>query len=162
MKNPYDLNLDLNSYNLIKQKRKRNFSKRKINISKDSYKKLKSLYNYKLFKIEFILESIITKRGDELFYGSTLFSDKNYWAREVQTPVGRIDALNKREKRVVELKFISGWKSALGQVLSYHFFYSDYIPEIWLLDNMKVNTATKNLITTICDINGVKVEFIDI
>jgi hypothetical protein len=40
---------------------------------------------------------------------------------EVITPVGRIDILT--SNRVIEVKKVEMWKSALGQVLSYGYYY---------------------------------------
>lgn len=49
---------------------------------------------------------------------------------EIITPIGRIDLLT--ETQVIEIKPISDWKSALGQVLTYSGFYPQHQPRIHL------------------------------
>jgi hypothetical protein len=50
--------------------------------------------------------------------------------QEVSTPAGRIDLLTETE--IIEVKRVSDWKSALGQVLAYSGFYPDYKKRIHL------------------------------
>lgn len=155
LENPFPINIISN----IKQKRHRNLKKVKIDLEKNLYISLRQLFPKE--KIETIIESIILTKSDELWYGSRLFKDKNLWIREKITPVGRIDGLNLKEKRIVELKFISGWKSALGQILAYSFFYPTFQKEIWLLEDKKISEKEKNLIREICKNLSVFVEFIN-
>lgn len=49
---------------------------------------------------------------------------------EVATPSGRIDLLTETE--VIEVKHLSEWKSAMGQVLAYSGFYSEHHKRIHL------------------------------
>lgn len=154
---PYDLTFYNNKLKIKKRHKKRN-----IDIDKSLLLSLKKPFNNKLLKIERIIEAIITQRGDELFYNAKLFSDKNVWIREVVTPVGRIDGLNKVDKIIVELKFIDGWKSALGQILCYNWFFKFYKREIWLLKNRPFRKKEELYIKDICFFYDVNVKFIDV
>lgn len=49
---------------------------------------------------------------------------------EVHTPVGRIDVLTTNE--VIEVKKISNWKSAMGQVMAYHHYYPTHSMRVHL------------------------------
>ena len=157
IQNPYSLD----KY-IFNQKLKKRSKKRIIDIDNDLYNGLKSSYNNSKIKIEKIIECIITKRGDELYYGSILFKNKNLWIREKITPIGRIDGLNLIEKRIVELKYVDGFKAALGQIISYGYFYPTFQKEIWLLVDKKVSEKKKNLIKDICNKYLVKVLFFTI
>lgn len=152
IENPYPL-----SISNIKQTKK-NYKKRVIDIEKNLYFSLRKINNS--CRIEKLIESIITDTGNELWYGARLFKDKNLWIREKKTLVGRIDGLNVKEKRIVELKFVSGWKSALGQIIAYGYFYQTFQKEIWLLEDKKISNKDKDLIREICGSFSVLVEFI--
>jgi predicted DNA-binding transcriptional regulator AlpA len=54
---------------------------------------------------------------------------------EVSTPAGRIDLLT--ESEIIEVKRISDWKTALGQVLVYSGFYPEHRKRIHLFGNSK-------------------------
>jgi hypothetical protein len=154
VENPYPI-----SISNIKQKGK-SYKKRIIDVEKNLYFSLRKINS--LCRIETLIESIINDTGNEFGYGSHLFKDKNIWIREKITPVGRIDGLNLREKRIVELKFISGWKSALGQISAYGHFYPTFQKEIWLLEDKKISNKDKNLIREICGNFSVLVDFIPV
>jgi hypothetical protein len=49
---------------------------------------------------------------------------------EVATPVGRIDLLTNTE--IIEVKHVSDWKSALGQILAYGAYYPEHQKRIHL------------------------------
>jgi hypothetical protein len=152
-----------NPYSLLinnKQKGEKKYKNRTLEIEKNLYELLKRINPR--YRIELIIEAIINNYKNELWYGSLLFKDKNLWIREKITPVGKIDGLNLKEKRIVELKFISGWKSALGQIISYGHFYPTFQKEIWLLEDKKISEKDKNLIREICGNFSVLVEFIPV
>lgn len=156
IENPYQIN-DI----LYGKRRKKNLIKKSIIISSEIYSQLKSLCPHN--KIELIIESIISQINDELYYGSILFKDKNLWEREkIIRHVGRIDGLNIKEKLIVELKFVRGWKSALGQILAYGHFYPTFQKEIWLLGNKKICAKEKNYIREICENLSVITKFINL
>lgn len=128
-----------------------------------------SLY-YKLKKqflgsrIKYILElaaELSTEK--ELAYGKKLFLKNEGWVREVIVDTGRVDGVNHGDKRVVELKFLEGWKGALGQVLVYsHSFPSSYSKEIWLITPQpnKLTHSKKTTILQTCEKYGVICKFV--
>jgi hypothetical protein len=76
-------------------------------------------------------------------------------AIEVRTPVGYIDLLT--DNKIIEIKHISNWKSALGQVLSYGDFYPEKNKELYLFGESACNI---DQICRICSKYGVKVELV--
>lgn len=74
---------------------------------------------------------------------------------EVGTPIGRIDLLT--DEYLIEIKHISGWKSALGQVLAYSDFYPDHVKKVVLFGEPTVSMET---IARICRKSEVEVEFV--
>jgi hypothetical protein len=152
--NPYPVKIS-------KQKKIRNFNRIRVEISDEDYYAIKTA-NPKL-RVDEVVSSLIKNKHNELYYGSLLFSDKNLWKREVIVKnVGRIDGLNNKEKLIVELKFFDGWKSALGQVLSYHVFDPDYKKEVCLLMKDTQTQTKKDIISSVCSMYNVSVRFIDL
>lgn len=102
----------------------------------------------------------ITKKGYEYITGK--FRDKTYNAVEhkirnklavklngnieVLTPVGRIDILT--DKEVIEIKKVARWKSAIGQILVYGYYYPNHKKVIYLYGN--INTDMQKLIEKHC------------
>lgn len=66
---------------------------------------------------------------------------------EVNTPVGKIDILTDEE--IIEVKRVSGWKSAVGQILTYGFYYPNHRKRIHLFGICSPNT--KQLIHLHCE-----------
>lgn len=64
---------------------------------------------------------------------------------EVETPVGRIDLVT--IDRIIEIKEVSKWKHAIGQILSYGTFYPDKHKAIYLFGGTLENEHIKK----ICD-----------
>jgi hypothetical protein len=132
-------------------------------LTSQDYLEIKSKYPTTHIGIVFSYWS--SNRGQkmgELRYGDGLFPQPD-WEREVCIPgVGRIDGLCRKDRRIVELKFLKGWKSALGQVLAYKKNkFTDYSAEIWLLTQKnELNPKLEKLITSTCSSLGVKVQFI--
>lgn len=75
--------------------------------------------------------------------------------REVITPVGRIDVLT--ESEVIEVKHISGWKAAVGQVTLYAAYYPDLGKRIHLFTSQDPTNEQKLLIEVECCKVGVRV-----
>lgn len=132
------------------------------------YNKLKDIIrilNLKI-KINSFVEAILLSEGkpaSELFYSKLLFKKKDGWDREIKIKEGRIDAINHSQKRLVELKFLEGWKGALGQVLAYsHSFNLSYSLEIWLLFEKNLNPKTKKTIEETCKNYNVKPKFVEV
>ena len=101
-------------------------------------------------------EKPITKerRGSEAWYRDRLAQElggKPKVKIEKNTPVGRIDILTSTE--VIELKRVSGWKSAIGQVKSYGLYYPEHKLRIHLFGAM-----TESKLKTIkvhCEAEGI-------
>lgn len=74
---------------------------------------------------------------------------------EVATPAGRIDLLTDTE--IIEVKHVSEWKSAMGQVLAYSGFYPEHSKRIHLFGK-KGELPTSTAIT-ICSELGISVTF---
>ena len=142
LNNPYPITLS-------KQKKPKCKTRLRINISDEDYYAIKE-FNPKN-RVDDVILALINTKHNELYYGSSLFADKNIWKREVVVKnVGRIDGLNKKDKIIVELKFFDGWKGALGQILSYHVFYPCFKKEVWLLMKSPQTNTKKDVITSIC------------
>ena len=54
---------------------------------------------------------------------------------EVKCKYGRVDLIT--NELIVEVKRVSGWKGALGQIMTYHLEYEDLYPVIALLGTSK-------------------------
>jgi len=55
--------------------------------------------------------------------------------KEVSTPAGRIDLLTDTE--IIEIKRVSDWKAALGQILVYSAYYPEHQKRLHLFGNSK-------------------------
>lgn len=66
---------------------------------------------------------------------------------EVNTPVGKIDILTDHE--IIEIKNVSAWKSAVGQILIYGHYYPNHQKRIHLFGKCSPNI--KQLIQLHCD-----------
>jgi len=76
-------------------------------------------------------------KGSESWYRDRLAKELN-GRTEVNTPVGRIDILTKTQ--IIEVKRVSGWKAAKGQVKAYGHYYPKHKLRIHLFGEM---TETK-------------------
>ncbi len=74
---------------------------------------------------------------------------------EVSTAVGRIDLLTATE--VIEIKDISDWKGALGQILAYSAFFPEHNKRIHLFG--RLDLAKLALATQTCSEFGITVTF---
>lgn len=72
---------------------------------------------------------------------------------EVHTLVGKIDILTDYE--IIEVKTISSWKSAVGQILIYGYYYPSHQKRIHLFG--KYCTQTKQFIEFHCNQFNIKV-----
>ena len=78
--------------------------------------------------------------------------------REIQTPIGRIDVLTDLE--VIEVKHISGWKGAVGQVILYAIYYPQHGKRVHLIGIPTIRQ--KELIEIACNKVGVRVTWTEI
>lgn len=137
-----------------------------INLAQEQYFFLKKTFNgYRVSTVLNTLAVVLSKKSQkETELGKLLFKKSEGWQREIITKAGRIDGLNKKTKQIVELKFLDGWKSALGQVLAYKaslgIEYSDYTLEIWLLLKTSNKCSSFGIIREFCGEYGVTVRFI--
>ncbi|EGR2770787.1 hypothetical protein QRC92_001237 [Vibrio parahaemolyticus] len=74
---------------------------------------------------------------------------------EVNTPVGRIDCLSETE--LVEIKSAPKWKAALGQILSYAYFYPKHDKVLVLYGSKALSVQKLREIRQVCDSYGVVV-----
>lgn len=143
---------------ITKLPKKRN---RILEIPKTLYHSLKRLFPHQ--PIENIIYSLFKTKEDERYYGSLLFKEEEGWKREVSIPdVGYIDGFNYMLNLIVELKFIDGWKSALGQILAYSIAYPKMRKEIWLLISSTPKISRQRKIESICCSFDVHVKWIKI
>lgn len=77
--------------------------------------------------------------------------------KEVTTPAGRIDLLTETE--VIEVKWLSDWKSALGQVMAYSGFYPKHQKRIHLFSDKPISVDSIPHILETCVTLGVLVSF---
>lgn len=75
--------------------------------------------------------------------------------KEVTTPAGRIDLLTDSE--IIEVKHVSDWKSAMGQVLAYSGFYPEHKKRIHLFG--KKRELPSSTAVTICSELGITLTF---
>lgn len=75
--------------------------------------------------------------------------------KEVTTPVGRIDVLT--EDEIIEIKEVSQWKNAVGQILCYATYYPDHQKHIVLFG--KCYEHLRIIINTICEKYNIKLTF---
>lgn len=121
----------------------------------------------KILEVAYLIIIITHFRRNELEYGKILFKANEGWKREVRTKSGNIDGLNRKLCRVVELKFVEGWKGALGQILAYvetDTYLAKYSKEIWLICRDGVRALSKSKqenIEETCGKFGVKVFYIE-
>lgn len=76
---------------------------------------------------------------------------------EVPTPIGRIDILT--EQFIIEVKRVSGWKEALGQVLAYGYYYPNHQKRIHLFGEISIDFL--KTITDICSIHSVLITTVE-
>ncbi len=82
---------------------------------------------------------------------------------EVSTPVGRVDLLNNNLRLTAEVKELSNWKHALGQILSYGAYHPEYQMKIYLFsaDKSSIDDHTiVDIARNICGQYGVLVELV--
>jgi hypothetical protein len=72
---------------------------------------------------------------------------------EVSTPVGSIDLVTSTE--IIEIKNVNEWKSALGQVLAYGYFFQAHRKRVYLFG--KTNVIPIRHVEDICQQYGVAV-----
>lgn len=72
--------------------------------------------------------------------------------KEVVTPVGRVDVLTNDE--IIEIKEYSQWKTAVGQILSYGYFYPNHIKRVVLFGEPQEYLI--EIIAIICTNNGIR------
>ena len=90
----------------------------------------------------------------EAWYRDRL-SQKLKGRTEVSTPVGRIDILTKTE--VIEVKEVSDWKAAIGQVKAYGRYYPKHRQRIHLFG--QITQSKLNNIQDICKTEAVIVSY---
>lgn len=132
-----------------------------INIPVELYQRLKGIYPNQ--PIENIVYTIFRQKEDERYYGGLLFLSNEGWEREKCIPdIGFIDGFNYHLNKIVELKFASNWKSALGQILAYGLAYPRMKKEIWLLLDKQMKISQKRKIESVCKHYAVEVSWISI
>ena len=141
----------------------------RIEINTALYKKLKK--EFPKYRVSTVLNCIyvlyVEKRKlKETDYGKILFQKSQGWQRELRTEAGNIDGINYSSKRLIELKFVDGWKSALGQALAYKSALnldSDFSIEIWLLfANSQIDRKKFSNIESFCNKHAVSAFFLNI
>ena len=104
----------------------------------------KGFIDPRINKQDFLEKRIRVRLQDEL---SGLF--------EVITPAGRIDLLTDNE--IIEIKHVSDWKSAMGQILTYSGFYPEHKKRIHLFG--KKRELPSSTAVTICGELGITLTF---
>ena len=98
----------------------------------------------------FLKKQSVSLKGTELSYRNRLAKQLNGQV-EVSTPAGRIDILTETE--VIEVKRASGWKSAIGQIISYGKFYPHHRQRIHLFG--KLTESKLKAIEDICEAQNI-------
>ena len=102
-------------------------------------------------------KQISTPKKKERIYVESIVKDmliqSKHGVAEVKTPVGIIDVVSYLYLTIYEIKHVSKWKHALGQILSYGYFYPDYKKAIYLFGNIDERSA--EIITKICNNSSV-------
>jgi hypothetical protein len=93
-------------------------------------------------------------KGTESWYRDRL-ADKLKGTVEVHTKAGRIDILTDTE--VIEVKRVSGWKGAIGQVKSYGHYYPKHSLRIHLFG--KLTERRLKMIQGVCQSEGILVTY---
>jgi hypothetical protein len=83
-----------------------------------------------------------------------MLKDKLNAEIEVKTPVGYIDIVS--DSHIIEIKRVSLWKSALGQILCYAIYFPEKKKQIYLFGESKVE---KQVILTACEKYDIEVIF---
>jgi hypothetical protein len=87
-----------------------------------------------------------------------LLATRESAAVEVATPAGFIDVLS--DTAVYEIKHYRGWKSALGQVLAYSYYYPTKTRKLFLYGESE--SDDREMISTICARHWVQVEWAEL
>lgn len=74
---------------------------------------------------------------------------------EVVTPVGNIDILTDTE--IIEVKEAKSWKNAIGQLLTYGYYYPNHQKRLHLFG--KYHYSSLILIRQHCDLNNIVVTY---
>ncbi len=113
--------------------------------------------NYNEFMYEISNLEASRSRQQELEIQKDLATKLN-GLMEVETEVGRIDVLvsNETIKYVIEIKEVSCWKHAVGQVICYGEYYPEHKKKIVLFGE----TSNRELILAICGRHDIEVEFV--
>lgn len=117
-----------------------------IRLTTDCYKKIivyRETKRSQVFSEKVIREKLHTKKSGQI---------------EVSTPAGVIDLLTCSE--IIEIKNVKNWKSAMGQVLAYGFYYPSHQKVICLFGY--AHSSFKEMVEKICNENGVFVEWMGI
>jgi hypothetical protein len=93
-------------------------------------------------------------KGTEAWYRDRL-AKKLKGKKEVHTKAGRIDILTDTE--VIEVKRVSGWKGAIGQVKSYGHYYPKHSLRIHLFG--KLTEKRLRMIQGVCQSEGILVTY---
>ncbi len=94
------------------------------------------------------LKRPITKKSIEQEAQLKLLESLHNGRIEVDTPVGKIDILTPTE--LIEVKEIKKWKSALGQVIAYGYFYPRHTKRLHLFGTANYTDRTLFFIEAIC------------
>jgi hypothetical protein len=89
-------------------------------------------------------------KGSEFWYRDRLASQLNGQI-EVSTKAGRIDILTDVE--IIEVKRVSKWKEAIGQVKSYRQYYPNHGMRVHLFG--KLTNSKLNVIQKVCQAEGI-------
>ncbi|NJL43014.1 MAG: hypothetical protein HC935_05970 [Pseudanabaena sp. SU_2_4] len=93
-------------------------------------------------------------KGTEAWYRDRL-ADKLKGKVEVNTEAGRIDILTDTE--LIEVKRVSGWKGAIGQVKTYGRYYPNHSKRIHLFG--KLTERGLKMIQGVCQSEGILVTY---
>jgi ribosomal protein L3 len=93
-------------------------------------------------------------KGTEAWYRDQL-AEKLKGKVEVNTEAGRIDILTDTE--LIEVKRVSAWKGAIGQVKSYGCYYPNHSKRIHLFG--KLTERRLKMIQEVCQLEGILVTY---
>lgn len=134
-----------------------------VTVTNEQYQKLREIAVDAKTDVTTVLKycliaySSLNKLADESVWRDKLHKELG-GTIEVKTKSGRIDLLTSTQ--IIEVKIFDRWKSALGQVLAYHFDYNlAYKPVIALFGNCP--ETYKPQISNVCGHYGVDVLYLD-
>lgn len=94
-------------------------------------------------------------KKNEAYYRDTLARTLNGRTEVVTPDGGRIDVMTSRE--IVEVKHVKHWRSALGQIQSYGYYYPRHQQRIYLFGDL--SCVDRAAVERVCKAHGVRVSW---